>query len=349
MSSDSWEWSHVQYSDKDAQLAHLTNYVLGNRFPGINTDVVAHFNLYRFLVKHVDEHPKQLAKRVTKHGLPIFSEADMTDILATIKRQKQYPYTRKLSAQTGGQAPGPKELDASRNKFWDKLFRKVTYGISSKIPPSWDGVFWYIHILYHLEQVEILGPFLSVALDSITLSLPVMAEVTSGAVEKLMSLAPIPYAGVAGGVLGYALSLVFILLAMFLNTSRKHFGSSFKVGLEAIPIVGDAAALAAQSIETGADRFVGYKQKMVQSVQKVSPTAGNVVYSYVPDVNIHTETPPPLDEGTFADVKKNIVAYGEQQTGLDKVMDTLSNPANIAKTIQKAGARRPKTRKKKIQ
>lgn len=348
--TDTWEWSHVRYSENDTKLAHLTNYILGNRFPGINEDMAINFNLYRFLVEHLNEEPKNLAKRVTKHGLPIFSEKDMSDILKSIRSQKNYPYTKRLLKTQSG---GVQESDPSRNKFWDKLFRKMTHGISSQIPPSWDGVFWYIHILYHLEQIDIIGPFLSTALDTITLSLPVMAEITSGATEKLLSLAPIPYAGVIGGTLGYGISLLFITLAVFLNNSRKHFGSSFKVALEAIPVVGDAASLAAQSVETGADRFLGYKQKMVKSVSKVSPTVGEVVYSYTPDVNIHTEKPPPLDGSTYDEVKRNIVEYGKKQSGLDKVMDSvpdLSNPSAIQGALlkdnkEKKGGRRTRKRK----
>lgn len=354
--SNSWEWSDIHYSENDAKLAHLTNYVLGNRFPGINTDIAINFNLYRFIVEHLGE--PDLEKRITKHGLPIFSQKDMADIQATVRKQKDLPYTQRLlkkQTQKGGSTDqtvkttnkkSPLDDDPSRSKFWDKLFRKLTHGISSRIPPSWDGVFWYIHILYHLEQIDVIGPFLSVALDSITLSLPVMAEISSSGVEKLVGLVPVPYASLAGEVLGYALSLLFIILAIFLNNSRKHFGSSFKAGLEAIPIVGDAAALAAQSVETGADRFLNYKKKMVKSVSAISPTAGQVVYSYVPDVDIHAEVAPPLDDSTLKGVERNIVEYGKKQTGLDELLEKIPDPEKVQEALEKSvkGGKR-KTRK----
>jgi hypothetical protein len=176
-----------------------------------------------------------------------------------------------------------------------------------------------------MEQMDLYGPFISQFLDTVTLSLPVMADLTQEIAQKLIGLAPIPYASIIGEGLGYFISLMFIGTAVILNNSRRHFGAAFKTALDAIPIVGETISGAAINFETGANRFAGYKKKLTGSVNKISPTAGGIIYSYVPDTDIHTEPLPAIDLEKIGD---DIQEYAEEKTGLNKVKNSVNKIAS---------------------
>jgi hypothetical protein len=226
-----------------------------------------------------------------------------------------FPYSQK-----GGAVAKP-EVDETRNEFFDKLIRKLTYNLPA-MPKCYDGVLWYFFLLYNLEQIEIIGPFLSTALDAITLSLPVMADISEEVVGKLVSLAPVPYASFGGELLGYLISLIFVTLAVFMNIGRKHFGTAFKSSLEAIPFIGDVMFDAARSFEIGAKRYEIYKKKILKSVDTVSPSTKEYLNYYVPDSSIHPGPAPPLSMNT---VKLDVADYVKEQTGLNKAMNKMPN------------------------
>jgi hypothetical protein len=205
---------------------------------------------------------------------------------------------------------------------------KISFPVTSRIPPSWNGVMWYFFILYNLEQMDFVGPMISTALDTITLSLPVIADLSNEMASKFVSLAPLPYASFVGEGIGYLISLIFISFAVVLNGSRKHFGSSFKVSLEAVPVFGDILAESAQSVEIGADRYLTNREKMLKSVEKISPAAEDVLDYYTPDVEIHNEAPPPVSMNL---IKRNVVDYVAEETGISANGNTLSDPTKLVK------------------
>jgi hypothetical protein len=169
----------------------------------------------------------------------------------------------------------------------------------------------------------------------VTLSLPVLAEITSELAGKMISLAPVPYASFAGDAIGYAVSLMFILTAVVINNSRRHFGAAFKTSLDAVPIIGESLSTAAINFETGADRYGMYKKKLMKSVGKISPTASNIIYSYAPDVETHEEPLPPLDVGKIGD---DFEDYAKKASGLDKVEEMASVGALTAAAGNAASA-----------
>lgn len=268
-----WERSKIDYSDDEMKINHLANNVLGKHFKGIGDDLASNVNLYNFMLKNLDVPNNVLANSIRDNGKPIFTEADIAEIKKVLKTHLDTPYSKKiLGSQSGAGPQSVQEDDISRNKFWDKFFRWMASPISSRISP--DGIVskisWWIFILYNLEQMDRFGPIISQFLDVITLSLPALAELTQELCEKLIGLVPFPYASQAGEIIGIALSSIFIITAVVLNNSRKHFGAAFKTALEAIPIVGDSLSLGAMNFETAAERFEYYRNRYNKSVEKLS-------------------------------------------------------------------------------
>jgi hypothetical protein len=287
-------------------------------------------SLYQFLLQNRNVPPAQLRLRITEGGKPIFSESELRSILETVRSQKNSKFARWLLQNSVGgalaAAAEPAPLDPSRNKFWDKFMRRFVGDTGKQFPPSWNGLFWYMAILYHLEQMDIVGPVISTALDTITLSLPVLADLASEVVEKMSMLAPLPYAGLAGQALGYAIGLFFVGVAVMLNVSRKHFGSAFKAGLEGMPVFGDVLAEGAQSFETGAERYLQNRQRLLASVDKVSPSAEDFLDYYAPDLEKKTGPAPPWDE---VKIKRNVMDYVARSTGANTALKALEDPTAV--------------------
>ena len=291
-----WESSTIKYSNTEKKISHLTNHILGSFYPLIGSIMAKNLSLYNYLIHHLDVDDKKLAQTITNDDRPVFSEKDISEIKTILSKHLNKPYVKKLLVQKGGAVHIDDTGDVSRNGFWDKFIKKITRPITSNMPQVFDVMLSYVQILYHLEKMEFYGPFISQMLDAITLSLPALADLTQELSTNIVGLIPFPYASQVGEIGGYLVSLIFIITAVFLNNSRRHFGSAFKVAIDGIPIFGDVISTAAVNFETGAQRFLGYKQKMIKSITQISPTAGEFAYSYIPDVEEHTETPPPLSD-----------------------------------------------------
>ena len=326
-----WTLENPPKYNKSHSLAKGMNYLMGKHFPGVQTNAEHFFSLYYYLLDNLNTPVAKLRAQITQNGEPIFSIKELKQILAILSTQKNTRLA-KYKIVKGGAAPAapaaatpasPVEDDPSRTKFWDKMIRKITYPIASRIPPSWDGVFWYLHFLYHMEQMDLVGPMISTSLDTVTLSLPVLADMAEEFASKAISLAPVPYASFLGDGLGYAISMIFISFAVVLNFSRKHFGSAFKVALEAVPVFGDTLAETSQGIETGAERYLNNREKILKSIDKVSPAAEDILDYYSPDVEIHNEPPPPISLNV---IKQNVVEYVAEETGIDKALNAVQDP-----------------------
>jgi hypothetical protein len=327
-----WTLENPPKYNKSHSLAKGMNYLMGKHFPGVQTNAEHFFSLYYYLLDNLNTPVTKLRAQITQNDKPIFSIKELKQILAILSTQKNTRLA-KYKIVKGGAAPAtpatpatpasPVEDDPSRTKFWDKMIRKITYPIASRIPPSWDGVFWYLHFLYHMEQMDLVGPMISTSLDTVTLSLPVLADMAEEFASKAISLAPVPYASFLGDGLGYAISMIFISFAVVLNFSRKHFGSAFKVALEAVPVFGDTLAETSQGIETGAERYLNNREKILKSIDKVSPAAEDILDYYSPDVEIHNEPPPPISLNV---IKQNVVEYVAEETGIDKALNAVQDP-----------------------
>ena len=342
MSLEYWNSENPDYSENEERLAKLTDHLLGNNFPGIDNDVKKSFSLYRYLVTHMNDPVEVLQQSIRENGKPMFSLDDIKKMVYTLQSQKHMSFPRYLVGQKGGAAVQPEPsknlpkdgkppVDETRNEFFDRVIRKMTANLPT-LPRCFDGFVWFFFILYNLEQLEVVGPFLSIALDAITLSLPVMASITVNVIGKLAKLVPIPYVSLGGDFVGYSISLIFVTMAVFMNISRKHHGSAFKASLEAIPLVGDALFDAARSFEIGMNRYEKNKHKIVKTLDKVSPSTGEFVDYYTIDSEVH---PGPMPTLTYEVVKSDVATYVKKVTGIDKVIDAIPEVPNVGALASK--------------
>ena len=230
---------------------------------------------------------------------------------------------RRRRRQYGGDAADP------RNKVWDAFLARVTRTWPDKFPPSWDGLLWYLFILHNLEQLEIIGPLISTLLDTVTLSLPTLADMAEDILSKLLLLAPIPYAGLAGEMLGYAVAVVFSLIAAGLSTSRRRYGDAMKATLEVVPVLGDVLAQGAQSFEIGAERYETNRAKFLASLGRVSPHAAAYFSYKLPTIAAADAPPAPPTTWNAAAIQANVQSFIAQATGTTKMLeglDALQNP-----------------------
>jgi hypothetical protein len=323
---NTWKSENLKFNSGEKDFMKVTSFILP-KLPGIETNVGKAFNLYRFLATHLDTPARDLVSKITEGGKPLFTAQNIADMQAVIETQKNTSYFKQITASTAlsdqkqkqiqrGGANSVVAADLTRSKFWDKLIRKMSHTVGSFVPigelcKNWE---FYIFFLYSLEQFEMIGPFVSMALDSVTLSLPVMSDLASTGIESLFMLLPVPYAALIGEIVGYVVGTLFLLFAIMLNTNRKHFGSAFKVSLELIPMFGDILAEAATNFEVAMERALASRERILSSLKTVSPTAYATADYYVPSVNLKTGTPPDIfSRNTYDTIGSELENYAIQK------------------------------------
>jgi hypothetical protein len=104
--------------------------------------------------------------------------------------------------------------------------------------------------------------------------------------------------------------------------------------MEVIPVVGDWVSEMAQSMEIGVERYVQNRVKMLHTIMPVTPTLGNYLDYYAPDLDVSHEGPPP--QLSIPAIKQEIAMYARQKSGFDGMMgklDMLSNPKNLMTSV----------------
>jgi len=348
--------------DKDkvfsTKVEGVINNAFNNKYPHIGENVSKAFTLYKYFVNHLDDSPETLMSELTENGSVIFTKQQIQEIQTIIRSQENTSVFQRLlnkshksqTPQKGGATTATATPvtklgeDPSRSKFFDKLIRKIMTPLSSRIPSNFDGLLWYTFLLYNLERMDTIGPFIGMSLDTITLSLPILAELTETVVGKVLSVLPIPYVGLGGELIGHVLGLVFVLFAVFLNFSRKQFGSAFKVSLEAIPIFGDTLMDAAQAIEIGVERYLHNRDRLLQPIAPVSPHLHKFASYWAPDMEVHDEAAPELSLNL---VKSDVADYVKDQIGnvtnkvnpdalMNKASKVVTNKVNPSALMNKA-------------
>jgi hypothetical protein len=278
-------------------------------------------------VKHV--YAPILTQSPTKGG-----GAPSTPPIISLKDPSSPDYDPKDNVLGVTQRPGFE--DKTPHTFFDRLFEKLgnTYNnspIALKFSHKWDGVFWFMFLLYNLENVEIFGPFLSVGLDAYTvgvrMAVEAIHETIPGILSTLGSILPIGVGGIAGDFLGEGIATViggFLLMGSILvSMSRKHFGDAFKASLEIIPLVGDFLLTFAMSMETNLDRMNGYRNKLINQLNPISPRLYSFVDYWVPKLEPVPPGPaPPVP--TIDDIKEDIVHKGMEATGANKALEKVT-------------------------
>jgi hypothetical protein len=338
---NTWDGSRLHLNPNEHTFMNITKFIIP-KLHGIEKNVGKAFNLYRFFATHLDTPAAELVSKIRDHGKPLFTVSDIEQIQAIIREQQNTPYFKRLvdGKQHGG-GPPVTELDPTRNKFWDKSIKKLTHTLTSFLPSTGFGQLcknweFYIFFLYSIEQLELFGPFVATALDTITLSLPVLSDLASDGIQSLFMLLPVPYAALIGEVVGYIVGTLFLLFAIMLNMNRKHFGSAFKVSLELIPMFGDVLAEAATNFEVAMERAMAHRNKMLTSLKPISPTAYSIADYYVPSVDIKNSTHVPdiFSQSSYKQIGRELETYATEKLPipaekLEKVSTIASDLVNI--------------------
>jgi hypothetical protein len=324
---DGYDITHPGRTKEETRIAQYLRHIFGDRMPGIHEIFANILGVYRVIVNHANDAPNRLQRLLTEGGKPLFTLEQIKQIQRVVGTQLNTPYVRRLRGMKGGgPAPAPATpttatpakptttatpVDASRDKLWDKLIRtKIVAPIATQIPACWAQYDWIPFALYYIEQEKVIGPLLSTLLDSVSLSLPVLASLASQAISTLVALAPVPYASFVGDAVGYIVAVMLILMAVSINVSRKHFGSAFQVSLEAIPFLGEVLSDGAQKFELGAERYLVNRNKITKSIEEFSPTGARAITYYTPGWDAYTGKPPSV---CIDEITKDVATYIAKQ------------------------------------
>lgn len=321
------------------------------QLPDADRGVIRFFSLYWFIMTHLDMPADALRRRIVSRGTPIFSPHEFEGVLDTIRKQKDSSFAQRLRNMTGGATkatrgggpapavtpplpqgsglpPSPLDGDPSRSKFWDVLLRTQLYKLTKNLPPAFDGFAPIIFGLYGLEQIEVLGPLIATGLDTVTLGLPILGKLMGTAFSKIVALAPIPYAGPVGDIIAYFIALVFIMISATMSVGRKQFGTSFTVGLGAIPIIGDNISDAALLFEKQVERYENNKKKLLDSMDKVSPHTADFLDYWLPSKTEKTGPPVAFDPDM---VLLDALAKATDAVGEESAISAIPYPEEMPK------------------
>ncbi len=323
---NTWEENAPQIEQIDKKVSRFMQLIVGNKYDFIESDVAKQMSLYRYLLTHRNIPLTELYKSIkNSSGKPMFTLNELRNIHNFVEKHKFNKFSQRLlHKQSGGTEKEYK--DPRKDKFFDKLITKGFVSIGRffdkivppciGIPEKWKNTLYsLLFFLNTLESNKLFGPVVSTGLDAVVLSLPVIISLVEEGAGKLIGLLPIPYASTAGDILVYACSIIVVLFAVLLNISRKHFGEGFKVFLMVIPVFGDEIMTGAEQFEKGAESYMAKRERIVDAVAEVSPTAAGIVNYWAPDVSTEVKPEPKYDIGA---IKDDVVVYAK-----DAVQDTI--------------------------
>lgn len=237
-----------------------------------NTELAHTVSRFIDLREYLDSHsfgtPEELRRSILTHDIPIFSKSESEQLF-------------KLIAKKGG-AQG--ELIDNTVNQWVKYMYEWQ---PSFIQIGIDVVSPFIFIAKTMESTPAVGPLISIALDAVTSTLPVIANSIETLTPEFTGLIPFPEAGSIGVIIGWMLASIFVILAMLLNLSRQHFGQAFLVSFLLIPFLGT-------SLYNGAISGEKFATKVVSKREKLIDTAGDI-FGEQTAVALETIIPDPLN------------------------------------------------------
>jgi hypothetical protein len=355
--SNIWNYNDPPLLPMFSNAGALAQELFGTQLPQSKEGVQRFFSLYWYLLHNLDVPLETLRLRILNGKEPVFSAEQLASVVTTIRSQLGTPFAQRMLRlgvrQMGGDAgpttppvPVPTEpiagsevevaeADPSRSKFWDVFLKKRLYNLTKGLPPAFDGFVPIVFALYSLEQIKILGPLIASFLDSITLGLPTLGKVMGTALAKMISLAPIPYAGPVGDIAAYFICLVFIMLSATMSVSRKQFGTSFTVGVGAVPVFGDQISDAALLFEKQVERYDFNKGRIVGSVGEISPHMAEFIDYWTPSPKGQDGPPVVFDPDlVLLDLfRKAVETLGEDQA-MASVTDPTSLPASARNLVR---------------
>ena len=223
--------------------------------------------------------------------------------------------------------------DESRSKFWDKMIRKLIYPVTRYIPACLSPMLSSMFILYNLEQHPQYGVLISTYFDTVTLSMPVVADFIAELVAKLGGTfgGLLPGGGAVANIAAQVIVVLFVVTGVVLNVSRKHFGSAFKLSLEAIPVLGESLSTGAQQIEIGVERYLQNRARILGQIQPTMPKVAAFAEYWTPTPDIVEGPPPPMSVNIIKSEAGDAI---EKTTGVD--VDTIiEDPIGALNTAAK--------------
>jgi len=349
-----WRSESVVLSPKEKKVELLFHFLLDHKVPGIGNHIGKTFSLNRFIQVHQRE--PDLHTRILVNGKPLFTKTELGTFLRAGQKQSQ--------KQSGGGY-----VKSAGTEFYDKLYNKILQSIpnmSSLLPGCFESMpslstvpfltpflqilDYYFFLLYHVEQLPIVGPAVfSPGLDAVTLGIPVASEVVASGITLAAAFVPIPGVGTGAEAVTTLTESLLSFVATVLNISRRQFGSAFKTGLGIIPKFGDAIEESAQQLEIGLMRIQARMNKVSEPLRAYTPTGHAVLTQYIPSVEeAGTTVSVPLTIETAKQIKQEIWANLEKQAaanpsikkamdGLDELTSTFSNivPPEVLAPLEK--------------
>lgn len=223
-------------------------------------------DLRKYLDNHTFETAAELRKNILSHGVPIFSRPESEQLF-------------KLTAKTGG----GQDVDLIDNVLrqwlnflyeWQPAFLK----------DGLDMVSPFVFIAATLEKLPVVGPMYTIALNSVTATLPVIAGSVENIATDLGGFLPIPEGGPIGSVIGWMIATQFVILAMLINISREHFGQAFILSFLSIPFLGTSLYNAALSGEKFLKKSVSERGRLIDSTESLfGKSTAAIVDAVIPD------------------------------------------------------------------
>lgn len=388
MDSKTWNLQSVDLNPEETKILKFINAATGHRNIDFSKKITYVFSLYPFLVEHKDDDPEHVRQLVLDGGIPLFSLEDMTSILKTVQDQSSNEYMTMdisgarqriynlLKKQQGGSDPIPSSstpiydpmddmfgatkrpgfVDKTRNGFYDRMARKLQtmYENTPWTPKTnkLDGLFWYIFLLYNLENMDVFGPTFSIALDAYVLGTRVLVDGLDEFIPKLLTIVGgiFPGGGLLGTIGGEMIALIIgdilLLGTVIVSLSRKQFGDAFKNSLEMIPFLGDFLLTFALTAETQLDRINAYRHKYVDMLGQVSPRLERYADYWVPKLEPETGLPPP--SMTLADIQDDVLQKVQEIPGVKDALETAQKVSDPSALIEQAQAKAISTVQNKL-
>lgn len=259
-----WSLEDNPLNHKELEIYKYIKKQSGNS--GLAHTVSRFIDLREYLDTHTFDSPAELRKSILSHGSPIFSKTESEHLF-------------NLIAKTGG---GGADVDIADNVI-NQWVRYMYEWQPSFIQEGVDMVSPYVFIAKTLESGPF-GPLLSIALDSVTATLPVIATAAENLTPEIIGFLPIPEAGPVGAIIGWMIASVFVVLSMLIHLSRAHFGQAFLISFLLIPFLGTTLYNGALSGEKLATKVVAKREKLINTVSDLfGEVPATVVEAAIPD------------------------------------------------------------------
>ena len=278
-------------------------------------DILVRFiGLSDHLDKHVYGSADDLRKNILYHDKPVF----------TVKESEQL-FAKHATQHGGAIQLMEKDIADKLVREWVNFAYRWSPEFVAKTADDWSPT---IFILKELEEDPDFGSLISLALNSVTATLPSVGM----AVENISS----EIGGPPGAVVGYMIGSVAMFMSILTHISRDQFGQAFILTSTLVPFVGTSMYTAALSGQKFIEKVAADRERLLHTVSEIfDDDAAALLDELIP--NLDAVTPniygPPLPK---LDRIKNIVARHlppEATTLLQNIPTSIDDAKNMAKGL----------------